>query len=146
MNGNKAAVKHKHPMVPKEKSMLFVQIVPFPEDETSGSHCIHICLVVSILVHSHVRLSFVHCSFVHSRVCQLLVVWTSLMAKNMLLFYVQLIYYKDTMNASSFSLGRHVQGNACARGRLHNPYIWEFWGTCQVGIGHTYEARGRFVS
>ena len=43
--------------------------------------------------------------------------------KNMLLFSVPPIYYKDTMKASSFSLGWHVQGDACARKRLHNPYI-----------------------
>ena len=50
------------------------------------------------------------------------------MAKNTLLFSVLPVYYKDTMKAGSFSLGWHVQGEACARKRLHNHHIWEFSG------------------
>ena len=45
MNDNAAAAEHKHPVVSKKQSMLFVQIVPFPENETSGSGCMDICLV-----------------------------------------------------------------------------------------------------
>ena len=48
MNDNEGTAQHKHSVVSKKQSMLFVQIVPSPENETSGSHCMDICLVVFI--------------------------------------------------------------------------------------------------
>ena len=73
MNDNEAAAEHKHPAVSKKQSMLFVRIVPLP---------LHLFAwrfgwLFSMLVHNHVRRSFLYCSFVRSHVRQLIVVRTS---------------------------------------------------------------------
>ena len=49
--------------------------------------------------------------------------------------YLQPIHYKQTVKARSLWLGWHVQGVGCARVRLHNPRIWEFWGKVLHGYG-----------
>ena len=57
------------------------------------------------------------------------------MVENMVRLSLQPIHYKQTVEAQSLWLGWHVQGVGCARGRLHNPRIWEFF----RGVLHGYE-------